>query len=85
MSERTGERRSPASGADEGGRVSHLRIVRGDATPEEIAALVVALASRATPQAEAVRKQANWHNPSHRMRKSLPTGQGAWRSSGLPR
>ncbi|GAA3444261.1 acyl-CoA carboxylase subunit epsilon [Planomonospora venezuelensis] len=65
--------------------MSHLKIVRGDATPEEIAALVVALASRAVPQAKAVQTQENWRNPSYRMRKSIPIGQGAWRSSGLPR
>ncbi|MFJ2031551.1 acyl-CoA carboxylase subunit epsilon [Streptosporangium sp. NPDC087985] len=65
--------------------MTHLRIVHGDATPEEIAALVIALASRGTPEAKAVRKSENWRNPIHHMRKPLPSGQGAWRSSGLPR
>ncbi|WP_425566555.1 acyl-CoA carboxylase subunit epsilon [Planomonospora alba] len=64
--------------------MTHLKIIRGDATPEEITALVVALASRAVPEAKVPQKQENWRNPAHRMRKPLPTGQGAWRSSGLP-
>ncbi|MFC7645026.1 acyl-CoA carboxylase subunit epsilon [Streptosporangium lutulentum] len=63
----------------------HLKIIRGDATEEEIAALVIALASRATPAPKAVQKSESWRNTAHRMRKPLPTGQGAWRSSGLPR
>ncbi|AWS40794.1 acyl-CoA carboxylase subunit epsilon [Streptosporangium subroseum] len=63
----------------------HLKIIRGDASEEEIAALVIALASRATPMAKAVQKTESWRNPAHQMRKPLPTGQGAWRSSGLPR
>ncbi|MFI9431114.1 MULTISPECIES: acyl-CoA carboxylase subunit epsilon [Streptosporangium] len=65
--------------------MTHLRIVRGDATQEEIAALVIALASQADPAPKAVRKTGTWRNPTHRMRKPLPIGQGAWRSSGLPR
>ncbi|MEV8637960.1 acyl-CoA carboxylase subunit epsilon [Streptosporangium sp. NPDC051023] len=65
--------------------MTHLKIVHGDATQEEIAALVVALASRAVPAVKAPPKQENWRDPAHRMRKYLPTGQGAWRSSGLPR
>ncbi|MET8332438.1 acyl-CoA carboxylase subunit epsilon [Streptosporangium canum] len=65
--------------------MTHLKIVHGDATQEEIAALVIALASRAVPAAKAVRKPEIWRNPAHRMRKPLPVGQGAWRSSALPR
>ncbi|MFF5211433.1 acyl-CoA carboxylase subunit epsilon [Streptosporangium sp. NPDC000396] len=65
--------------------MTHLKIVRGDATQEEIAALVIALTSRAIPVAKATQKQETWRNPSHRMRKPLPVGQGAWRSSALPR
>ncbi|MEU0516822.1 acyl-CoA carboxylase subunit epsilon [Streptosporangium sp. NPDC006007] len=64
--------------------MTHLRIVRGDATPEEVAALVIALATQTAPTPEAPPKQENWRNPLHAMRKPLPVGQGAWRSSGLP-
>jgi hypothetical protein len=61
-----------------GGLVT-LRIVRGDATPEEVAALVVALTARpvAAP-ASAVREPSAWSRP--RPRAPLPPpGPGAWR------
>ncbi|GIH89637.1 acyl-CoA carboxylase subunit epsilon [Planobispora siamensis] len=64
--------------------MSHLKIVHGDATPEEIAALVIALASRSASPAKDPQKSENWRNPAHQMRKQLPTGQHAWRSSRLP-
>ncbi|GAT65097.1 acyl-CoA dehydrogenase [Planomonospora sphaerica] len=65
--------------------MTHLKIVQGDATPEEVAALVLALTSRSISSEKVTRKSENWRNPAHRMRKPLPVGQGAWRSSGLPR
>ncbi|MEV0967328.1 acyl-CoA carboxylase epsilon subunit [Microtetraspora glauca] len=66
-----------------------VEIVRGDPTPEEVAALVaVLLAARAHesvsgggvpgPSAEPVRKK--WANPAHGMRRGLAHGPGAWRS-----
>ncbi|MCG5218309.1 acyl-CoA carboxylase epsilon subunit [Streptosporangium sp. KLBMP 9127] len=62
-----------------------LRIVHGDATPEEVAALVLALAARATPaRAPASRKSEPWRDPAHRMRKPLAHGPGAWRSGSMP-
>ncbi|MFF3440418.1 acyl-CoA carboxylase subunit epsilon [Streptosporangium sp. NPDC002721] len=66
----------------------HLKIIKGDATPEEIAAVVIALSTRAAPASpapKAPQTSKSWSNHSHRMRKALPTGQGAWRSSALPR
>ncbi|WP_449065561.1 acyl-CoA carboxylase subunit epsilon [Planomonospora algeriensis] len=65
--------------------MTHLKIVRGDATPEEVAALVLALASHRAPPIKVTQKSENWRNPAHRMRKPFPVGQGAWRSSQLPR
>ncbi|MER7128662.1 acyl-CoA carboxylase epsilon subunit [Streptosporangium saharense] len=65
--------------------MTHLKIVHGDATQEEVAALVVALAARTVPEVKASPKRENWRNPAQHMRKHLPTGHGAWRSSGLPR
>ncbi|MFB9721979.1 acyl-CoA carboxylase subunit epsilon [Planobispora longispora] len=65
--------------------MTHLKIINGDATPEEITAIVIALASRTIPQTKVTRKSENWRNPAHYLRKPLPHGQGAWRSSGLPR
>ncbi|MFI6596297.1 acyl-CoA carboxylase subunit epsilon [Nonomuraea sp. NPDC050536] len=64
---------------------THLRIVRGDATPEEIAALVAVLATRDTDQPRpAVRKTETWRNPARGMRKPLAPGKTAWRNSALP-
>lgn len=71
------------SGTDEiGGERPRLRVIRGDATPEEIAALVVALAARAEPAARPARPRANWRRP--RLRSPLVHGAGAWRASALP-
>ncbi|GLW05437.1 acetyl-CoA carboxylase biotin carboxyl carrier protein subunit [Microtetraspora sp. NBRC 13810] len=62
-----------------------LRIVRGDAGPEEIAALVIALTGRdATPESPSFPVRHPWRDPAHRMRKPLAHGPGAWRSSSLP-
>jgi hypothetical protein len=69
----------------------YLRIVRGDATPEETAALVAALAALAARDQEAarrpvqpVRKAGNWRNPAHNMRRALPHRAGAWRTTFIP-
>ncbi|MEU8248281.1 acyl-CoA carboxylase subunit epsilon [Nonomuraea sp. NPDC048916] len=63
----------------------HLRIVRGDATPEEIAALVAVLAARRTaPEPPAAPRTQTWRNPSRAMRKHLSPGKAAWRMSALP-
>ncbi|WP_084516662.1 acyl-CoA carboxylase subunit epsilon [Microtetraspora niveoalba] len=67
--------------------MTELRVVKGDPTPEEVAALVTALVSvlAASPPAPArrapVRKK--WANPAHGMRMGLPRGPGAWRSAML--
>ncbi|MGN9783565.1 acyl-CoA carboxylase subunit epsilon [Nonomuraea sp. ZG12] len=63
----------------------HLRIVRGDATPEEIAALVAVLAVRqAPPSPPPPRRGRTWRNPARRMRNPLVPGKSAWRMSALP-
>ncbi|MEU6407390.1 acyl-CoA carboxylase epsilon subunit [Microbispora sp. NPDC046933] len=70
------------------GREPYLSIVRGDATPEEIAALVAALAARAAARdagpAAPETKPGNWRNPAHRLRVGLPHGPGAWRGAFFP-
>jgi hypothetical protein len=64
-----------------------LRVVRGDATPEEVAALVAVLLARAA-EAEApgpARSVNNdWSDRSRLLRRPLSPGPGAWRRSGLP-
>ena len=64
-----------------------LRVVRGDATPEEIAALVAVLVARAG-DAEAPGPDRSvpglWADRSRLLRRPLFPGPGAWRQSGLP-
>ena len=63
-----------------------LRVVRGDATPEEIAALVaVLMASRPADDGvppESARSA--WSDRSRQLRRLLHPGPGAWRRSALP-
>jgi hypothetical protein len=57
-----------------------LRVVRGDATPEEVAALVAVLAAHPAPRPPAVREPSPWSRP--RPRAALPPpGPGAWRAA----
>jgi hypothetical protein len=63
-----------------------LRIVSPDATPEEVAAVVVAvraLASAGSPPP--VRRRPEWSSPQRAVRAALPSGPGGWRASALPR
>jgi hypothetical protein len=64
-----------------------LRVVRGDATPEEIAALVAVLLARAG-EAEAPGQDRSgsksWSDRSRLLRRPLSPGPGAWRRSALP-
>jgi Acyl-CoA carboxylase epsilon subunit len=65
-----------------------LRVVRGDATPEETAALVAVLLAARPAGAEApgpARSAQNaWSDRSRLLRRPLFPGPGAWRSSSLP-
>ncbi len=61
-----------------------LRVVRGDPSSEELAALVAVLAARASGVDEPARRpRPLWGRPV--LRPSLTPGPGAWRASGLPR
>ncbi|MCK9902722.1 hypothetical protein CC117_25055 [Parafrankia colletiae] len=59
----------------------HLRLVRGDATPEEIAALVAVLTARAAAAPPVPRTRSTWADPAHSVRGRLPSGPGAWARS----
>ncbi|MGW0801852.1 acyl-CoA carboxylase subunit epsilon [Nonomuraea sp. NPDC002799] len=62
-----------------------LHIVRGDATPEEIAALVAVLATRhAAPEPAPSPRRQTWRNPARGMRNTVAPGKSAWRMSALP-
>jgi hypothetical protein len=64
-----------------------LQVVRGDATPEEIAALVAVLTARAAESAASrpARAPSAWARRARLGRRLAPAGPGAWRASGLPR
>ncbi|MCW2850469.1 MAG: hypothetical protein JWM84_133 [Nocardioides sp.] len=62
-----------------------LRVVGSDATPEEIAALVAVLSSLGGDAPPAPRRTPEWSSHHRTLRRTLPHGPGAWRSSGLPR
>ena len=63
-----------------------LRVVRGDASPEEVAALVAVVAALGSASAEPARRRPpEWSAHHRKMRRSLPHGPGGWRSSALPR
>jgi len=61
-----------------------LRVI-GDATPEEVAALVAVFASLGSGDAPALRRMPEWQSPHRKVRQTLPHGPGGWRASGLPR
>ncbi|WP_327043867.1 acyl-CoA carboxylase subunit epsilon [Microbispora sp. NBC_01189] len=72
-------------------REPYLEIIRGDATPEETAALVAALvaallarASVRTPREARPVTRGNWRYAGRGMRPAPPHGPGAWRSAFLP-
>jgi len=64
-----------------------FRVVRGEPTDAELAALTVVLAAVAAaprPQAQPGVRTA-WNDPAARLRRPLTVGPGAWRASTWPR
>jgi hypothetical protein len=60
-----------------------LRVVRGEPTPEELAALVAVLAARPAA-AEPPPVRSAWSDPARRLGLTTRPGPGAWRRSALP-
>ncbi len=63
-------------------------IIRGDAQPEEVAALAAVfatLAGRRRSDEIASRGVGGWRDRSHALRRELQPGPGAWRASHLAR
>lgn len=61
-----------------------LRVVKGDATPEEIAALVTVLAARAASAVEPpAPAQSPWTYRRAQLSKPVFVGHGEWRRSGF--
>ncbi|HEY8618526.1 MAG TPA: acyl-CoA carboxylase epsilon subunit [Dermatophilaceae bacterium] len=72
-----------------------VRLVRGDASPEELAALVAVLASASGDGAQdpadgpstatGRSRRLPWGSPGRMTRRTPPHGPGGWRASTLPR
>lgn len=61
-----------------------LRVISGNPTPEEIAAIVAIVSRRGAPTEPAVRPWSRWADKG-RMMPQLPSpGPGAWRASTMP-
>ena len=73
------------AGEKAGEKAPFLRVVRGDATPEEVAAVVAVLASLQAPAAPPRRRRPAWNAPDRGVRRPHLSGPGGWRASGLPR
>jgi hypothetical protein len=76
------------SGADQQaqGERPHLRVVKGNPTDEELAALVAVAAALGAGEEEAPeRSRSAWSDRRVLVREPLAHGPGAWRASGLPR
>jgi len=60
-----------------------LKVIRGDATPEEIAALVVTLSAIAAARGSGPDKRPkavrNWANPARLVRAAVHPSPGGWR------
>ncbi len=61
-----------------------LTVVRGEPTPEQLAALIAVVGARAAggSEPEAAPAPSLWSRPQ--LRTPLHPGPGAWRASGLP-
>jgi len=60
-----------------------LRVVRGDATVEELAAVIAVLTHLGGTEADQTPLSSLWARPS--LRTAMSPGPGAWRASSLPR
>jgi hypothetical protein len=61
-----------------------LRVVRGDPTPEDLAALVVVLAARPAAPAPEPAAATGWADRAALLRHPPHPGPHAWRTSALP-
>jgi hypothetical protein len=61
-----------------------LRIVRGDPTPAELAALVAVVVSLSGATAPATPPRSAWAAAERLVRRPTFAGPGAWRASALP-
>jgi hypothetical protein len=62
-----------------------LRVVRGEPSDEELAALVAVMAAAAPAEPAPEPTRSAWTDRRVLVRESLAHGPGAWRASGFPR
>jgi hypothetical protein len=80
VSEPTGTETGAAASA-----VPLLRVVKGDPTPEELAALIAVVAARSGGDAEAAPEPTSaWRDRTRYVRRPMTPGPNAWRASALP-
>lgn len=63
---------------------AQLRVIRGEPTAEELAAIVVVLRHQAHEQAEKERIKPEWNAPHRNVRRHFEHGPAMWRRSALP-
>ncbi|MCW2492066.1 MAG: hypothetical protein QOH56_512 [Pseudonocardiales bacterium] len=65
-----------------------LRIIKGNPTPAEVAAVTVVLTVVTSGAGEPDRgeqvRAGGWADPARRLRQPIPPGPGAWRASARP-
>jgi len=72
--------------SDEAPQPPLLRVVRGEPTAEELAALVAVVGARATSGGgPGASPRTAWNDPARLVRTPVHVGPGGWRASGLPR
>jgi hypothetical protein len=63
---------------------SELRVIKGEPTAEELAAIVVVLRHQAHHQDEVDRVKPEWNAPHRNVRWHFEHGPAMWRRSALP-
>ncbi|MBA2768361.1 MAG: acyl-CoA carboxylase subunit epsilon [Sporichthyaceae bacterium] len=63
-----------------------LRVVQGEPSAEELAALLAVIAARnSAARARPALPRTAWNHPTRLVRTPLRSGPGGWRASALPR
>ena len=71
--------------ATEASSAPFRHVVQGNATAEEVAALVAVFASLQTPTTPTRARPSRWSDPTRTLRRSIPHGVRAWHASTRPR
>jgi hypothetical protein len=61
-----------------------LRVVRGEPTADELAALLAVITAKVATQTKAARPRSAWGDAARRLRRPLSPGPGAWRRFNTP-